>query len=264
MYLPNHKVAYVECEGACGFGVVFDHDVRSFFFCSEHKFGVTVPIEDTRDQICRPCGAKMGKYELYDEDNLCPICRNATLAVCYVMKGEKIKEVESGDMNKLDAARKLVRERIAGTRKGTTNDPTYLHSFRVEEMLRRYEYSEDVCLAGLLHDVVEDGSTTFEELDALGFSDQVVNLVRLCSHDVKIENKDARWMVMIVGLIKAHDADAWAIKIADILDNVEGSKTMEPVRGAFIRTVKAPMLVAASIDMMKKSPLWCALRNQCV
>ena len=36
------------------------------------------------------------------------------------------------------------------------------------------------------------------------------------------------------------------------------------VRGAFIRTVKAPMLVAASIDMMKKSPLWCALRNQCV
>lgn len=157
-------------------------------------------------------------------------------------------------------AEELVRTRITGTRKGS-DALQFKHSFRVAETLRRFEYGDDAVLAGLLHDIIEDSDTTFDELRAMGFSGRVIELVGLCTHKDEIENTDARWTEMIGRLIVARDEDAWAIKAADLADNVHDSDSMREERKRFMRAVKGPLLLAASKDVIGDSGPWQALET---
>jgi hypothetical protein len=54
----------------------------------EHKFGVNVPNEDIDiSHICKGCMKEMERYDLYDEDNVCPIC-NDIMDMCYQFEKE--------------------------------------------------------------------------------------------------------------------------------------------------------------------------------
>lgn len=138
-------------------------------------------------------------------------------------------------------ARALVQERIQGHRKGSDR-PAFMHSVAVSEALRSKGYGDEVCLAGLLHDIVEDGGVSLDELSAMGFSERVVRLVSLCTHDASIANRDARWVKMMARLVDAADPEAWAIKLADIEDNLRDCDSMSPDRARFLREVKWPLL----------------------
>lgn len=121
---------------------------------------------------------------------------------------------------------KLVKERIKWFRKWTKNDPNYLHSFHVRDILKENRFDETVQMAGLLHDIIEDWETSFDELKKLWYSDEVIRLVDLATHDV--ENKDTlqRRKDMMKRLEDACDKNARAVKLADICDNVNGCHTM--------------------------------------
>lgn len=160
----------------------------------------------------------------------------------------------------LTRAEQLVASRIPGTRKGSEK-PAYMHSFDVRDLLRAEGYSEEVCLAGLLHDVIEDSETTFEELEAMGCSPRVLELVRSCTHDNAIEGNDARWVCMMAGLVRGNDAEAWAIKIADILCNIGDSDTMPADRRHTLRFVKGHMLLLLTKTCMGETSLWKRLQD---
>jgi (p)ppGpp synthase/HD superfamily hydrolase len=152
----------------------------------------------------------------------------------------------------LEQARKLVAERIPGTRKGS-DEPAYIHSTRVSDALARFGFSEDVVIAGMLHDIVEDGETSLDDLRELGFSERVIELVRLCTHDDMVEGGDRRWVKMMAGLIDADDQEAWAIKIADLTDNLKSSDTLDPkIAAVFMREAKRPFLLRLATSEMKK------------
>lgn len=119
----------------------------------------------------------------------------------------------------------LVRIQIKGKRKGM-DKMQYLHSFEVADILEECWFDENVCLAGLLHDVIEDGNMTTKELKDLGYNNYVVGLVDLCSHDNSIKDSFERWMKMIRRLIKNLNMDAWAIKIADYISNLRDCEYM--------------------------------------
>jgi len=111
----------------------------------------------------------------------------------------------------------LVKAKILGHRKGLPDVPAYEHSIRVGELIRGTEgVTPDVALAALLHDIVEDGGVSLGELKVLGYTDETVRLVDLCSHDMSIKDSDTRWVCMVARLAKAGDPAAWAIKVADI------------------------------------------------
>ncbi len=156
-------------------------------------------------------------------------------------------------------ANELLQTRISGTRKGLPNTLLYRHSERVETLLRENGQDDVTCLAGLLHDIIEDSDTTAEELSTLGFSDEVIELVKLCSHDKEILNKDLRWMLMIVGLVEAKNKEAWAIKIADVLDNIKESYAMKKERAQFMINVKIPLILSASAPLLAGTPVWIKL-----
>jgi len=155
----------------------------------------------------------------------CPQCEKMLLIASYPQVQRSDEQIEGARLRAL--AEELVQTRIPGMRKGTTDKAAYTHSFHVRDLLEEHGYGPEVCLAGLLHDIVEDGGVSLEELRAAGFSERVVRLVNLCSHDAAIEGTDARWVVMMARLVQVGDSDAWAIKVADLVDNLRDSGTME-------------------------------------
>jgi (p)ppGpp synthase/HD superfamily hydrolase len=119
----------------------------------------------------------------------------------------------------------LIQSRITGARKGM-DAPAWQHSVRVSELLRDHGYDETLQLAGLLHDIVEDGGTQLDELRQMGFPDRVVELVDLASHNDEIKDKYLRWATMMQRILSAGDLDAFALKLADYSDNLSECLSM--------------------------------------
>ena len=76
--------------------------------------------------------------------------------------------------------------------------------------------SETECIVALLHDVVEDTEVTFEQLEK-DFSKEVIEAIRLVTHDKDVEYKE-----YIKELSK--NPIAKKVKIADLLHNSDESR----------------------------------------
>ncbi len=100
-----------------------------------------------------------------------------------------------------------------------------------------------VQLAALLHDIVEDGNTSLEELVEMGFTRRIVELVYLCSHNTKVENKTERWTLMMAKLTEARDEEAWCIKLIDLSDNLKQSRGLSEENRKFMIEVKTPLML---------------------
>lgn len=159
-----------------------------------------------------------------------------------------------------ETAEHLVKTRILGTRKGS-EEPAFQHSLRVAQKIRELGFPDEVILAAMLHDIIEDGATSADELASLGFSPRTVDLVKLCSHDDAIEGGDARWVKMMAGLIDARDAEAWSIKCADLNDNLQSSHLLSDDRRRFMREAKAPFLLRLSWHVIADTPIWSELKH---
>lgn len=153
-------------------------------------------------------------------------------------------------------AKMLVKEHIKGNRKGMPEMPNYAHSLRVAHLLKVYGFNEETRLAGLLHDIVEDGDVSFEILENNGFPKDVIDIVRLCTHDMAIPHKDRRWVLMVTKLAKADSGAAWAVKLADVFDNLMDAHTLPKEREMFMREVKVPVLLSVSEHLLGETPLW--------
>ncbi len=141
----------------------------------------------------------------------------------------------------IEALTALVRGRITGTRKGS-EDLACEHSIRVSEKLKRFGYGEEVVVAGLLHDILEDSETTMEELKELGITDRTAELVRLVTHDSTLVGSDRRLIGILGNILTKRDNDALAIKVSDVMDNLLSCATMTPDRRQNMRLMKAPLM----------------------
>jgi len=77
--------------------------------------------------------------------------------------------------------------------------------------------SETSCCAALLHDVAEDTALSFEDLKARGISDQVIEIVKILTHNDKTEE----YMDYIHRIKDSGNADAIKIKLADLKHNAD-------------------------------------------
>jgi guanosine-3',5'-bis(diphosphate) 3'-pyrophosphohydrolase len=119
-------------------------------------------------------------------------------------------------MSTLERAIELAARAHAGQRdKG--DQPYILHPLRVMQAMS----GEAERIAAVLHDIVEDTPTTFEDLLAEGFSADVVDAVRaLTKFEGETREQAAR---RIVG-----NPIARAVKLADIADNMDLSRIPNP------------------------------------
>jgi len=80
--------------------------------------------------------------------------------------------------------------------------------------------SPEAKIVGLLHDVVEDTSVTFEELEAEGFSVNALAALRLLTHASEVPYED------YIQLVKTHPI-ATEAKLADLEDNMDIRRLQE-------------------------------------
>ncbi len=154
----------------------------------------------------------------------------------------------------IQRARMLVKDRIPGRRIGQEAE-LFLHSWRVGDLLREHGFSEEVQIAGLFHDITEDGGVSFDELKAFGCSEHVCRLVWLASHEDEAGSYEARQVLMFAGLIKANDLEAWAIKVADSIDNLRDCWSLEREDRVLYVEVHAQLLVQLAEPSLHGHPI---------
>ena len=91
--------------------------------------------------------------------------------------------------------------------------PYYLHPIHVAESMD----DEISCTCALLHDVIEDTSMTLEDLKEKGFSDEVLDVLSLLTHD-----DDVPYMEYIEK-IKTNPI-ATKVKLSDLAHNMDLSR----------------------------------------
>jgi hypothetical protein len=107
---------------------------------------------------------------------------------------------------------------VAQARKGS-DFPYVVHVIRVAEILSRFKRSENVVVAGFLHDTVEDAGVSYDELSA-AFNRRVSELVMKASEPDRGASWRERKQATIDHLRVEPDPEALALVAADKLDNV--------------------------------------------
>ncbi len=86
--------------------------------------------------------------------------------------------------------------------------PYVFHPFHLAEQMT----NEQTTIVALLHDVVEDGNLTLDDLKNMGFSSEIVDALALLTHDDSVDYLE------YVKMIKANPI-ATAVKLADLKHN---------------------------------------------
>ncbi|KKS65430.1 MAG: hypothetical protein UV40_C0006G0010 [Parcubacteria group bacterium GW2011_GWA1_42_7] len=95
--------------------------------------------------------------------------------------------------------------------------PLILHGIRIGFKLAELEEPEEVVVAGILHDVVEDTNCKIEEIEK-EFGPKVAQIVSVVTQE-KEEDYKKRWQILMDKIIK-NGHPAMILKLADLNDNL--------------------------------------------
>ena len=105
--------------------------------------------------------------------------------------------------------------------------PYVFHPFHLAEQME----TEETTIVALLHDVVEDAPYTFADLEQMGFGEDVLEALKLLTHDDEVDYMD------YVAEIKKNPI-ATAVKMADLRHNSDLSRLDEVTEKALKRREK--------------------------
>jgi (p)ppGpp synthase/HD superfamily hydrolase len=118
----------------------------------------------------------------------------------------------------LFAALRFATEAHAGQCRKGTRVPYIIHPLSVAKILLDYGCTEELAIAGLLHDTVEDTPTTLSEIRAL-FGDAVARLVEFATEPAKMWSWERR-KEHTLQLLETGEPQGLLLSIADKLDNI--------------------------------------------
>lgn len=102
---------------------------------------------------------------------------------------------------------------------GHNSKPVLFHSFKVGYKLYINGYRENIVIAGILHDLIEDTNITYNQLKE-EFGKEIADLVQVVSFDASIKDKQIQTEELF-NRVKSFGFDALIIKCADLLDNID-------------------------------------------
>ena len=147
------------------------------------------------------------------------------------------------DSNALSRAFSVARRAHSGQTRGGHGRPYLEHPTQVAELLRHQGYDEDVCVAGLLHDVVEKSGVTVGEVRE-GFGPRVAVLVAALTEDATIEDWERRKSALRESAVRS-GTEGVAIYIADKLANLHDWRAVySEVGERSVEFFRAPTLAA--------------------
>lgn len=121
-------------------------------------------------------------------------------------------------MTRTESALRLALTAHATQTRKTDGSPYIVHPIMVAQLLLQHCASEDVVIAALLHDVLEDTDTTREKV-MLVAGEEVLVIIESVS-----ENKDLPWeerKTAYVSKVLAGGESVWLVSVADKIHNAE-------------------------------------------
>jgi len=107
--------------------------------------------------------------------------------------------------------------------------PYVIHLLKVYSNVSSYE--EKVC--ALLHDVVEDTLVTFSDLKKIGYTDKIIDILKILT-----KNKGEDYKDYINRIIESENVHAMNIKIADLRHNMDIKRIKNPTPNDVMRITK--------------------------
>ncbi|MHA1300458.1 MAG: HD domain-containing protein [Candidatus Helarchaeota archaeon] len=120
----------------------------------------------------------------------------------------------------MNKAKKFAEEKHKNQKRKYHDEPYISHPLRVMEELKNYTNDEDMLIAALLHDTIEDTETTYEEI-LKEFGVRVANFVMELTSD-KNEAKKIGKDTYLANKMNNMSEKAFLIKLCDRFDNVSG------------------------------------------
>ena len=123
--------------------------------------------------------------------------------------------------------------------------PYYLHPLRVA--MRLAHCTSEERHAALLHDVVEDTHVSMHDLRAMGYAEEVLDLVDLLTRR-KPEGESHR--AYVERIVQSRNAKAMRVKLADVYDNMSPARnrSLPPhERGMWHRFARDAELMESSL-----------------
>lgn len=102
--------------------------------------------------------------------------------------------------------------------------PYIVHPVHVSAILLRHGFSEDVVIAGLLHDVIEDQNISLKRIQA-GFGPAIAEIVAALTERKKEAGVDRPWEARkqeLLEQVRGASSEAVAVKAADALHSARG------------------------------------------
>lgn len=127
----------------------------------------------------------------------------------------------------LDAAAFAADRHRKQKRKGFAGDPYVNHLLEVAQLLSHAgETDEELLAAALLHDVVEDTETTFDEIETR-FGARVREMVEDVTDDITLSSAERKHLEIQAAASGTREAQS--IKVADKISNLRALITTPPV-----------------------------------
>lgn len=133
---------------------------------------------------------------------------------CFADRGESMA-IQMTETIRQPTVKETIAFMIAfhGDQKDKSGVPYFYHPARVMIRLGP-DATDNERIAALLHDVIEDTETTFDDLEGLGYSEEVLKIVNLLTKRDAETHKS--YIFRIVG---SGNTSAMKIKLADMYDN---------------------------------------------
>ncbi|QST02851.1 bifunctional (p)ppGpp synthetase/guanosine-3',5'-bis(diphosphate) 3'-pyrophosphohydrolase (plasmid) [Pontibacillus sp. ALD_SL1] len=136
-------------------------------------------------------------------------------------------------MKRTEEARRFAEKAHRGQVRKVNGEPMFTHPAEVATILQEAGFSEDVVIAGYLHDTVEDTEVTFDEIRTR-FGERVVQLVKANTEDKTLSWEERKSETM--KKIKGAPMDEKALIVADKLSNLRDLKKNEDETGSELWT----------------------------
>jgi (p)ppGpp synthase/HD superfamily hydrolase len=144
---------------------------------------------------------------------------------------------------------------VAINRSGHNPKPGILHSIRVGLFLFNQNYKQEIVIAAILHDILEDTDTKIEDIN-LQFGDKVGKLIEANTFNIGISNKLERDIEMI-DRCKEEGKEALLIKATDIIDNSYYYYYICEDEAQFHKLMhKMEYFITVSSNEISEEPIW--------
>ena len=138
--------------------------------------------------------------------------------------------------------------------------PVLFHSIKVASILYEHNYSHNIIIAALLHDLLEDTDTTYDELND-DFGKEIADIVYAVSFNPSIHDYIEKTKNMFHKCLN-YGYDACIVKCADLLDNIDYVNLVEDISKRKLLINKYKLFLDMMEDIIGKEEIYMHLENK--